>query len=112
LSLKLAASLTQDHKTRLANTLFGITELSDADMELVNLVEELGDERLAPYLVSQLRRIAGDAPEFAESLIQTIARLINDEDLKRLADESRDAAIKRSAILKDFLKLVEYKTKH
>jgi hypothetical protein len=40
--------LTQDHKTRLANTLFGITELSDADMELVNLVEELGDERLAP----------------------------------------------------------------
>jgi Carboxypeptidase regulatory-like domain len=142
-SLKLAAAVTQDHKTRLANILFGIAELSEADMELVSVVEELGDERLAPYLVSQLRRVADDAPEFAESLIRTIARVINDEDLKRLADESRDAAIvalfekidhgnepdqqdsarnpraggvtvaaiKRSAMLKDFLKLVEYKTR-
>lgn len=142
-SLKLAAAVTQDHKTRLANTLFGIAELSEADMELVSLIEELDDERLAPYLVSQLRRVASDAPRFAVSLIRTIAWVINDEDLKRLADESRDAAIaaifdrseyrdesdqqdsarnrrsggmtvaaiKRSAMLKDFLKLVEYKTK-
>jgi hypothetical protein len=142
-SLKLAAAVTQDHKTRLTNTLFGIAELSEADMELVSVVEELGDERLAPYLVSQLRRLADDAPLFAESLIWTIARVINDEDLERLADESRDAAIvaifdkidhgnepgqqdsarnpraggvsaaamKRGAMLKDFLKLVEYKTR-
>jgi len=142
-SLKLAAAVTQDHKTRLVNTLFGIAELSEADMELVSVVEELGDERLAPYLVSQLRRVADDAPEFAESLIRAIARVINDEDLERLADESRDAALvsllekidhgnepkqqdsarnpraggvtaaamKRGARLKDFLKLVEYKTR-
>ncbi len=142
-SLKLAAAVTQDHKTRLANTLFGIAELSEADMELVSLIQKLGDERLAPYIVSQLRRVADDAPEFAVSIIWTIARVINDEDLKRLAGESRDAAIaaifdrsededesdqqgstrnrrsggmtvaaiKRSAMIKDFLKVVEYKTK-
>jgi len=111
--------LTQDHKARLANTLFGIAELSEADMELVSLVEELGDDRLAPYLVTQLRLIADDSPRFAVPLIETIARVIDDKDLKRLADESSDAAIaaifnrseylyepERSAMLKDFLKLV------
>jgi len=140
-SVKFATALTQDHKTRLANTLFSIAELSEADMDLVNLIEKLGDERLAPYLVSQLRRVADDAPRFARDLIRTIAWVINDEDLKRLADDYHAAAIatllseyrnksdqqdstrnrrsdgltvaaiKRSARLKDFLKLVEYKTK-
>ena len=140
---KLAAALTQDHKNRLANTLFGIAELSEDDLELVRLVEELGDERLAPYLVTQLRRAADDAPRFAESIAWIIAQIINDEDLKRLASEIHDsaiaailnegrygdvsdrqdstpnrrsrgvtlAAIKRSGMLKDFLKLVEYKTR-
>jgi len=140
---KLAAALTQDHKNRLANTLFGIAELSEDDLELVRLVEELGDERLAPYLVTQLRRAADAAPSFAESIAWIIAQIINDEDLKRLASEIHDsaiaailnegrygdvsdrqdstpnrrsrgvtlAAIKRSGMLKDFLKLVEYKTR-
>src|SRR5262249_27757478 len=109
-------------------------------MTLVSLIQELGDERLAPYLVSQLRRIADRAPRFAGSLVWKIAQVINDEDLNRLAkdygdaakyDKSEDegdsdrqgstrnqrsdvltvAAINRSAILKDFIKLVEYKTK-
>lgn len=130
--------LTQDHKTRLANALFGIAELSEADMAFVNLIEELGDERLAPYLVSQLRRVADRAPMLAESLIRMIAWVINDEDLRLLANDYDDvatyekseyeesdqrdstrnqradgvtvAAIKRSAMIKDFLKLVEYKT--
>jgi len=140
---KLAAALIQDHKTRLANTLFGIAELSEDDLELVRLVEELGDERLAPYLVTQLRRAADGAPRFAESISWIIAQIIDDEDLKRLASEIRDSAIaailnegrygdesdrqdptpnrrsrgvtlatiKRGAMLKDFLKLVEYKTR-
>jgi len=139
-SLKLAAALTQEHKLRLANTLFSIAELSEADMKLVSLIQELGDERLASYLVSQLRRVSDRAPRFAESLVWRIAEIINDEDLKRLANDYDDAAeydksendnasdrqgstrnpradgvsvaaIKRSAMLKDFLKLVEYKTR-
>jgi hypothetical protein len=142
-NLELAAALTPDHKSRLANVLFGIAELSEADMKLVRLIEKLADERLAPYLVSQLRRAADDAPEFAVYLVLTIAWVIGDEDIKRLAGEFRDAAltaifdrseyrndsdqqnstrnrrsggmtveaIKRSAMIKDFLKLVEYKTK-
>jgi hypothetical protein len=140
-SLQLAAALTQDHKTRLANTLFGIAALSEGDMELASLVQELGDERLAPYLILQLGRVAGAAPGYANSLIQMIASVINDEDLKRLSNEYDNAAlaarfdrievdesgrqdssenqsengltiaaIKRSAMLKDFLKLAEYKT--
>lgn len=139
-SLKLATALTQDHKIRLANTLFGIAELSEDDMELARLIHQLGDERLAPYLISQLRRVADQAPGYAGSLVYMIAEAVNDEDLRRLADDYDDAAIndeseyddepdlqgstrnrradgatvaaiKRGAMLKDFLKLVEYKTK-
>jgi hypothetical protein len=137
-SRKLAAALTQDHKARLADTLFGIAELSENDMELVNLIQKFDDERLAPYLVSQLRSQADRAPRLAGSLVWKIAEIINDGDLNRLAndyddaakyDKSEDegksdrqdstqnpgadgltvAAIKRSAMLKDFLKLIDYK---
>src|SRR5215510_12475729 len=130
---------SQEHKTRLANALFAIEELNEDDMKLVNLIQELGDERLASYLVSQLRRVADRAPRLAESLVWKIAQVIKDEDIRRLAndyddaatyDESEDGdgsdrqdstrnqradgltveAIKRGAMLKDFLKLVEYKT--
>jgi len=142
-SAKLAAALTEGHKIRLANTLFSIAELSEDDLELAGLVRKCGDERLAPYLISQLRRVADDAPGYAESLIQMIAWVINDEDLKQLTndfdnvalaaiinrsenddgsdrqDSTRNqrsdfrtlAAIKRSVMLKDFLKLAEYKIK-
>jgi hypothetical protein len=138
-SIRLAAALTQEHKTRLANALLAIAELNEGDLELVSLIQELGDERLASYLVSQLRRVADRAPRLAESLVWKIAQVINDEDIRRLAndyddaaayDESEDSdgsdrqdstrnrradgltveAIKRGAMLKDFLKLVEYKT--
>src|SRR5262249_55909054 len=91
-NVKLAAALTQDQRNRLPGALFGIAELSEADMDLVNLIVELGDERLAPYLVSQLRRVADDSPRFAESLVWMIARVIKDEDLNRLADDYHDAA--------------------
>ncbi|HEV2667476.1 MAG TPA: hypothetical protein VG324_21350, partial [Blastocatellia bacterium] len=111
--------------------------------ELAGLVQRWGDERLAPYLISQLRRVADDAPGYAEPLIQMIAWVINDEDLERLTNDYGDAAfaaiinrsenddgsdrrdstrnhrqdlmtlaaIKRSVMLKDFLKLAEYKIK-
>src|SRR5262249_57460095 len=89
--VQLAGALTDGHKIRLANTLFGIAEIGEDDMELAELVQDLGDERLAPYLVSQLRRVADDAPGYAESLIRTIAQALNDEDLKQLADEYDNA---------------------
>jgi Carboxypeptidase regulatory-like domain len=142
-SAQLAAALTEGHKLRLANTLFSIAELSEDDMELAGLVQKWGDERLAPYLISQLRRVADDAPGYAGPLIRMIALVINDEDLKRLTNEYGNvalaaiinrsenddesdrqdstrnqrqdfrtlAAIKRSGMLKDFLKLAEYKIK-
>jgi len=139
-NIRLAAALTQEHKTRLANALFAIAELNENDMKLVRLIRELGDERLAPYLVSQLRRVADRAPRLAESLVWTIAQVIKDDDIRRLANDYDDAAtydeseyddepdrqdstrnrrangltveaIKRGAMLKDFLKLVEYKTR-
>src|SRR5262249_60989885 len=89
--VQLAGALTDGHKIRLANTLFGIAEIGEDDMELAELVQDLGDERLAPYLVSQLRRVADDAPGYAESLIRTIAQALNDEDPKQVADEDDNA---------------------
>ena len=137
---KLAAALTEDHKNRLTSALFDNAELTEADIGLAYLITEFGDPRLAPYLVSQLQRVSGDPPRFTESLVRILAYTVNDDDLKRLADdydgaatydesESDDesdqqdairnersagltvAAIKRGAMVKDFLKLVEYKTR-
>ena len=91
-SIRLAAALTQERKIRLANALFAIAELNEGDMELVSLIQELGDERLASYLVSQLRRVADRAPRLAESLVWKIAQVIKDEDIRRLANDYDDAA--------------------
>jgi hypothetical protein len=87
--------------------------------------------------------VADEAPDHAQSLIWMIAQVINDEDLKRLADDygraemaailvnieyddgsdrqgaTRNqradvpslAVIKSGVLLKDFLKLAEYKIK-
>lgn len=134
---KLAESLTPAHKTRLADLLFSIKQLSEPDFELVALVSDFSDERLLPYLLSQLRLVANDAPQMAETLVSVIAEVANDDDLKNFAnfygnrssydesefnDESDEqqqksdrtvgatiAIAKRSTELKKFMTLAEYK---
>ncbi|MGE0887056.1 MAG: carboxypeptidase-like regulatory domain-containing protein [Blastocatellales bacterium] len=83
----LADTLTDNQKARLANALFSIESLSDADNGLVNLVQKIGDKRLLPYLVYQLRIKANEAPRLAENLVSTIAELLDDEDVQDAADE-------------------------
>lgn len=83
----LADTLTDNQKARLANALFSIESLSDADNGLVNLVQKIGDKRLLPYLVYQLRIKANEAPRLAENLVSTIAELLDDEEVQDAADE-------------------------
>lgn len=138
---KLFEVLTSDQKTRLTNLLFSIPKITESDLELVELVQRLEDERLVPYLVTQLQQVANDAPALAESLMLTLAETIADDDLKGFANdysaaakyaesELNDdepfvyrpfrfrrigndvmAATKRSMELKKFLTLVEVKLK-
>ena len=136
----IAAALNQDQKNRLAAALYGIAELDESDLDLVWLIQQLDDQRLTTYLVSQLQRISSDAPRLAEPLTQIIASAVKDEDLHRLAKDYSDAVryevlksfnrhldtgseseprpieekiagLKLSPRLKDFLRLVEFKTK-
>lgn len=83
----LADALTDNQKARLANALLTIESLKDGDIGLVNLVQKIGDNRLLPYLVYQLRIKANEAPRVAESLVATIAELIDDEEVQEAADE-------------------------
>jgi len=136
----IAAALTEDQKNRLANALYAIQELTESDMDLVRLIQSLEDKRLPAYLVTQLQRIADDAPGLALSLTRIMASTIEDQDLIRLANDYSDAVrydaynsfkpsldadsaserrpveekisgLKRSPLLKNFLNLVEYKTR-
>lgn len=83
----LAAALTPEHKQRLGDALFKTAALRESDLPLISLAQQWNDARLAPFLVAQLRRIAPEAPYLAESLIAILAEVMNDVEVKLLADD-------------------------
>lgn len=87
-----AALLTDQQKDRLKAALYNTAEIKDDDMPLIELVQHWKDKQLTPYLVSQLRHIEADPPQIAESIINTIAELLNDEEINNLANEYRENA--------------------
>lgn len=132
-------ALTPEHKNRLAELLFNTESFSEDDLPLARLISNLGDERLTPYLIAQLRKISHEAPRVAETLTSLLADSLLDDDLRRVASEYGDSAvygnkeedelsalmrrrnreqptttpalatIQRSLKLKKFLTLVDYK---
>jgi len=134
----LLSLLNDGQKTRVLNVLFSIQELQEDDLPLVQLVGNLDDKRLAPYLIAQLHRLAPEAPRLAETLVATIAEILDDEAIEKAADHYREnadyaeneeqeeqsnnaqtakppsvaaqvATAKRSALLTQFIKLAEQK---
>ncbi len=138
-AIKVIEALTPEHKNRLAGLLFSIESFSEEDLPLAQLISNLGDERLTPYLIAQLQKVSNEAPRIAETLTSLLAENLEDEDLRRVAGEYGDSAvygnkeeddlsaltrrrsreqptttpalatIQRSLKLKKFLTLVEYK---
>jgi hypothetical protein len=72
---------------------------------LIELALIWRDERLAPYLVSQLRRVENDPPHYALRWARVMVELFDDEDLNSLVDkyqESVDLASYYEFELKNF----------
>jgi hypothetical protein len=130
-----AELLTAAQKERLCQTLYNIETITDKDRELIELVKEWGDGRLAPFLLSQLRRMEAAPSRFAEEVIHVIALLLKDEAITAFseryseevsyedeeaedAEDAKDAAASRveakrnrSDMLRRFLALVDSKIK-
>jgi hypothetical protein len=139
LDSRFAVLLTLQQKDRLAAALFYTETITERDFLLVELIRDLGNARLAPFLVSQLRRVEANPTIFAGQIVLIMADLLKDDEINRAADEyitkasyedsqateeadesdndetqSKElspaaAAQQRSAMLSEFLSLVEKK---
>ncbi len=87
-----AALLTPAQKERVANVLFDAKELNDDVYPLLRLVGSWNDQRLVPYVLQHLARMA-DKPRYqAEDLMSLVAHLLRDRSLIKFAEDySRDA---------------------
>ncbi|HXG64347.1 MAG TPA: carboxypeptidase-like regulatory domain-containing protein [Blastocatellia bacterium] len=86
--------LTGAQKERLAKALLSIStaQLTEGDIQLIRLVSHFDDARLAPFLVSHLRRVESDPPPEAARIVAIFADLLKDEQLSRLADDYSENA--------------------
>jgi hypothetical protein len=121
-TIDFSVMLTQDQKTRLANTLYRVYSISDGVWELIELVELLEDENLTPFIWSYLTAIKiarrGDESWDIERLMRTLAtRLNNQEALKLVAmyeslsdwhqERESQRLEKNQAILQQFIEAIE-----
>lgn len=129
--------LTKEQKDRLTSTLLTIEKLSDKDRDLLQLVTTWETKRVIPFLVAQLHLIEMQPPLRADDLLSTLADLMDDEAIQKLAEEYIEKAeyadeeiqyeeltpeekeelqedalahpIKRRQMLQNFLRVVEEK---
>jgi len=85
-----AAMLSDGQKAHLLTILYSLDALTEKDMELVELAKYWKDERLLPFLIERLRRVENNPPRVAERIVQIVAETMNDEDLKKLAEDYGD----------------------
>ena len=117
-----AALLTADQKERLMKTLLSTETITEANVSLVEAVQDFRDPRLLPFLISQLRRAQDDPPEFTMNVMWVVAELLHDrlskahaesydeirngDDEEEVKDESEKARVK-GAQLRLFLRRVD-----
>src|SRR5688572_20616325 len=64
-------------------------KLSMGDKALIEVVSKWGDHRFARYLLDQIRASSSDA-YFASDLMSTVARILADEELEKMASKFSD----------------------
>lgn len=129
--------LSAEQKKRLEDVLFNIDELTERDQQLVRVVRSWNDDRVVPFLLSQLRRWQANPPDIALGVMFLVTEFVYDEQLQNLSAEyystatgeqeekAEDAtagdnrsqktdstARNRSAVLQQFILAVEAKTGH
>jgi hypothetical protein len=114
--------LTQDQKTRLADTLYNAYSISAGVWELVELVELWEDENLTPFIWSYLTAIKiasrGDQSWYIERLMRKLATRLNNREALRLVEmyeslsdwdrEKESQRLERNQeILRQFIEAIE-----
>jgi len=89
---KLVSELTSAQKERLAGALYGVETVGEGEMQLVLIVENWDGARLATFILRQLQKLQDDPPYDAEQLIYTLARVLKDDRLTRLAETYSEQA--------------------
>lgn len=85
-------ALNAEQQERLASALYGAEKLEEGELELVPVVAVWDGGRLAPFLLKQLAKLTDDPPYEAEGLMETVASLLKDRRLRKLAEKySEDA---------------------
>jgi hypothetical protein len=121
-TIDFSVMLTQDQKTRLANTLYRVYSISDGVWELIVLVELWEDENLTPFIWSYLTAIKvarrGDQSWDIGRLMRTLATRLNNQEALKLVemyeslsdwDQERESQRleKNQAILQQFIEAIE-----
>lgn len=110
--------LSEDQKRRLTAALYRTSSLSGGVMELIQLVELLGDENLVPFMWSYLKAFKKDHPWETNALMHKLANsLMNQEALELIkkfdcgdyANTEERARIEqeRETILQHFIQAIE-----
>jgi len=91
-----AALLTSEQRQRLINMLLNTEDLAlDGNSDLIELVRQWNDPRLAPFLISYLKRFGETAPESLSRVMQTVAglaELLDDPKITALLRQYHDNA--------------------
>ena len=83
---KLVRGLTAAQKERLAGALYGAEKIGEGEMQLVFVVENWDGARLAPFILRQLQKLQDSPPYDTERLMYTLADILKDDRLTRLAE--------------------------
>ena len=83
---ELARRLTDEQKNRLATALFSTQALTYTEYMIIDMVKDWNDARLAPFLLSQLRKPTDDvAPYYIAQWVNIVAGSLHNEALDDLA---------------------------
>ncbi|HLL70800.1 MAG TPA: hypothetical protein VK363_05170 [Pyrinomonadaceae bacterium] len=92
-SLGFVPFLTPAQKERLLTALVGAEELNEGEQMLLRLVGIWKDERLVPFLLKHLSRVADKSPYEAEDMMRIVAHTLGDGTLiKFVASYSKTAS--------------------
>jgi len=81
LSTDFAALLTPAQKERLTTTLLTAEELGEGEQLLIHLVGSWKDERLVPFMLKHLARMADKPPYHAADMMRLVAHTLGDQTL-------------------------------
>ena len=88
--LKITTLLNKDQRARLLTALYKTEEIKGDDLPLIELAKDWDDTRLLPFLLKQLRHFESSPPRLAEELMRTIAEVLDDEEIEKLAEAYAD----------------------